>query len=88
MKHKLLEIINTSKSVEFNLLVAEGETNATIPALDQLQTITEKAMIETATELHKKANEFCFVANSLNLKVAHQPIFKVVEVDEVEKSRV
>ena len=30
--------------MEFNLLVAEGETNVTIPALDQLQTITEKAI--------------------------------------------
>ncbi len=51
-------------------------------------TITEKSMVEQAIELHKKANEFCFVANSLNLKVNHKPIFNVVEVDEVEKSRV
>jgi organic hydroperoxide reductase OsmC/OhrA len=51
-------------------------------------TITEKSMVELATELHKKANEFCFVANSLNLKVDHKPIFNVVEVDDVEKSRV
>jgi organic hydroperoxide reductase OsmC/OhrA len=51
-------------------------------------TITENSMIEKAIELHKKANEFCFVANSLNFKVEHQPIFNVIEVDEVEKSRV
>lgn len=56
--------------------------------LNPLITITEKSMVEQAIELHKKANEFCFVANSLNLKVNHKPIFNVVEVDEVEKSRV
>jgi hypothetical protein len=44
LKRKLLEIINTSKSVEFNLLAADGETNETVPTLDQLQTITEKAI--------------------------------------------
>lgn len=42
-------------------------------------TITDQSMVELATELHKKANEFCFVANSLNLKVTHQPIFEVAK---------
>ena len=56
--------------------------------LNPIVTVIEKAMIEQATELHIKANEFCFVANSLNFKVDHQPIFNVLEVDEVEKSRV
>lgn len=37
-------------------------------------TITDKEMIVAATELHKKANEFCFVANSLNIKVEYQPL--------------
>ena len=46
--------------------------------LNPIVTVTEKAMIEQATELHKKANEFCFVANSLNFKVEHQPVINVV----------
>lgn len=40
--------------------------------------VTEKSMIEKAFELHKKANEFCFVSNSLNIEVAHLPIINVI----------
>lgn len=36
-------------------------------------TITNSTMTEKATELHKKANELCFVANSLNFPVSHKP---------------
>ncbi len=56
--------------------------------LNPFITVTENSMIEKATELHKKASEFCFVANSLNSKVEHQPLLNVIEVDEVEKSSV
>ena len=35
--------------------------------------VTESSMIEKAIELHEKANEFCFIANSLNFKVSHNP---------------
>ena len=54
--------------------------------LNPIITVTEESMVEQATELHKKANEFCFVANSLNLKVDHQPIINVAKVDEVENN--
>ena len=46
-------------------------------ALHPTITITEKSMIEKATELHAKANEYCFVANSLNLIVTSFEIFIV-----------
>lgn len=36
-------------------------------------TVTKESMIEKAIELHKKANEFCFMANSVNFPVYHQP---------------
>jgi organic hydroperoxide reductase OsmC/OhrA len=36
-------------------------------------------MIETANALHQKANELCFIANSVNFKVHHQPVCKVAE---------
>ena len=36
--------------------------------------IAEESMLQRATELHKKANEFCFIANSLNFQVVHKPI--------------
>ncbi|REC55529.1 OsmC family peroxiredoxin [Chryseobacterium piscium] len=35
--------------------------------------VAEKEMIEKAIELHHKANEYCFIANSLNFEVKHQP---------------
>lgn len=36
-------------------------------------TITDILMTEKANELHKKANELCFVANSLNFPIHHKP---------------
>lgn len=35
--------------------------------------VAEKSMIEKAIELHEKANEYCFIANSLNFTIQHQP---------------
>jgi organic hydroperoxide reductase OsmC/OhrA len=39
--------------------------------------LSAKSMIEKATELHQKANQMCFIANSVNFPVHHQPIFKI-----------
>lgn len=41
--------------------------------LNPLVIVTEQAMIEQANELHKKANKMCFIANSVNFPVNHQP---------------
>ncbi len=35
--------------------------------------VSEKTMIPKAIELHKKANEYCFIANSVNFPVHHEP---------------
>lgn len=35
--------------------------------------ITEKNMIEKANQLHEEANKMCFIANSCNFKVGHNP---------------
>ena len=35
--------------------------------------VSEEAMIPKAIELHKKANEYCFIANSVNFPVHHEP---------------
>jgi organic hydroperoxide reductase OsmC/OhrA len=55
-----------------------GNGKFTSITLYPMVTVTEKSMIEKATELHTKANEFCFVANSLNFKVEHVPIINVI----------
>lgn len=35
--------------------------------------VRSKEMIEKAIELHKKANEYCFIANSVNFPIKHLP---------------
>jgi len=41
-------------------------------------TVTESSMIEKAMTLHKKANEMCFIANSVNFPVRHYPFINIV----------
>ena len=41
--------------------------------------VTDHSMINTANELHKKANEMCFIANSCNFPVHHQAICIVAD---------
>lgn len=36
-------------------------------------TIGDKDQVALATQLHEQANQLCFIANSLNFKVEHQP---------------
>ncbi len=35
--------------------------------------ITDENMIEKANELHEEANKMCFIANSCNFKIGHNP---------------
>jgi organic hydroperoxide reductase OsmC/OhrA len=44
--------------------------------LNPIVTVTEQDMIAKANELHQKANELCFVANSVNFPVKHNPTAK------------
>ncbi len=47
--------------------------------LNPIVTVTEISMIEKANELHKKANELCFIANSVNFPVYHNATSKMQE---------
>lgn len=40
--------------------------------------VAEQSMIDKANELHKKANELCFIANSVNFPVYHHPSCKAL----------
>ncbi|KYG84158.1 peroxiredoxin [Roseivirga seohaensis] len=42
-------------------------------------TITDKSRTEEANQLHHKANELCFIANSCNFPVRHEPSCQVEE---------
>lgn len=41
-------------------------------------TITDASQTDKANELHKKAHELCFIANSVKFPVHHQPVCKVL----------
>lgn len=45
--------------------------------LNPVVTVADRAMITEARALHKKANELCFIANSVNFPVKHYPTITV-----------
>ncbi|WP_114792408.1 OsmC family protein [Niabella yanshanensis] len=52
---------------------ANGSGRFTGVTLYPVVTVSSKEMLHKANELHTEANKFCFIANSLNFPVAHQP---------------
>ncbi|PSB57932.1 hypothetical protein [Chamaesiphon polymorphus] len=44
LQHQLLEIIDTARTLELSLFDAFGETEDTIPVLDELQSIAQQAI--------------------------------------------
>ena len=50
-----------------------GSGKFTEVTLNPVVAITDPAMTEKANALHKQANALCFIANSVNFPVYHQP---------------
>jgi len=48
--------------------------------LNPIVMVKEAVMISEAIDLHKKANELCFISNSVNFPVLHAPQVKVAPV--------
>ena len=44
-----------------------------------LVTVTEEAMEERAQALHQEAHKLCYIANSCNFPVTHEPEVRVVD---------
>jgi organic hydroperoxide reductase OsmC/OhrA len=44
--------------------------------LNPTVTVEDQMMVAKAKELHQKANELCFIANSVNFPVLHNPIIR------------
>ncbi len=40
-------------------------------------TVADVSMVDAATTAHTKANELCFIANSVNFPVRHEPVIDV-----------
>lgn len=60
-------------------LSEDGAGRFTEVTLNPVVTVTDKAMTDTAIALHKKANEYCFIANSVNFPVYHNPT--IIDLD-------
>lgn len=56
---------------------ANGGGYFTEVTLSPMVTVTEPAMIDKANELHKKANELCFIAKSVNFPVHHKAVCRL-----------
>ncbi|REC46825.1 OsmC family protein [Chryseobacterium pennipullorum] len=52
---------------------ANGSGHFTEVILHPIVTVTEESMIEKAKQLHHRAHEYCFIANSVNFPVYHVP---------------
>jgi organic hydroperoxide reductase OsmC/OhrA len=44
-------------------------------------TITDASMKEMANELHTRANQLCFIANSCNFPIHHEAPYKIKPAD-------
>jgi len=51
----------------------DGGGHFTEVMLNPVVTVKDASMIEKANELHHKASELCFIANSVNFPVKHSP---------------
>jgi organic hydroperoxide reductase OsmC/OhrA len=52
---------------------SNGSGRFTEVVLRPLVTVKEQSMIEKANALHHDAHKMCFIANSVNFPVVHQP---------------
>lgn len=55
----------------------DGGGRFTEVLLNPSVTVSDESMVEKALELHKQANQKCFIANSVNFSVKHNPSCKV-----------
>ena len=58
---------------------ADGGGQFTSVTLDPQVTVTTEDMANKLPELHRRANELCFIARSVNFPVHHQGSVKVVD---------
>ena len=54
-------------------IAEDGSGKFTQVTLNPTIKITDASLIEKANELHKQAHKLCFIANSINFKVHHNP---------------
>ncbi|KUJ52366.1 OsmC family protein [Chryseobacterium sp. JAH] len=71
--HKIL-VLEYTDCAEGTMIESENGSGKFIEIILKPKiVVAEKEMIEKAIQLHHKANEYCFIANSLNFEVKHHP---------------
>ena len=56
----------------------DGGGRFTTVVLRPVVTVREAGMVEKAMRLHHEANSLCFIANSMNFPVRHEPVVETV----------
>ena len=56
---------------------ADGSGRFTEAVLHPEVTVADESMVEAATKAHHRANELCFIANSVAFPVRHEPVVQV-----------
>ena len=72
----------TDKPVGIMTELPDGSGHFTEVTLYPVVTVKEASMIGRANELHKKANELCFIAGSCNFEIRYKQVCKVEEQKE------
>ncbi len=74
-----IEVLTYSDNAEATLEVEfDGSGRFTEVRLNPKVTIADSDKIELALELHKKANQLCFIANSCNFPILHNATCEAV----------
>ena len=55
----------------------DGGGHFTVVTLRPRVTVSEESMMDAARELHGRAHQLCFIANSVNFPVLHEPTVAV-----------
>jgi organic hydroperoxide reductase OsmC/OhrA len=56
---------------------ADGSGRFTGVVLHPEVTVAGSTMVEAATRAHRRANELCFIANSVSFPVHHEPVVRI-----------
>ncbi|PKV51150.1 organic hydroperoxide reductase OsmC/OhrA [Aquimarina sp. MAR_2010_214] len=71
--HKIIVIDYIDKAVGVMVESKDGSGKFKQVTLNPVVTIENEGMVEKANEIHSEANKMCFIANSCNFKIEHNP---------------
>lgn len=75
-KNDIVVLEYTDNAVGLMIETADGSGRFTEITLKPEVVISRKGQVDQANALHEEANKMCFIANSLNFPVKHQPSCK------------